>query len=187
MDPHWFGFLDPDPHWNNKLYSDPPLKPIRMHNTVSTSNSTSSPRPGPSWCCWPTPPAGWASSGGAATPRYPDSPRLKSPGRPPLGIDVEESGYCCCTQEPRMNPPAEEKSFYVSEAFLMRYRCWFLNCSVQRPVWMGGKPSTQSFFTYSQNTEHWIMSTKYRIQKLMYITLPMYGVPVFFIWRLDLD
>ncbi len=30
--------------------------------------------------------------------------------------------------------------FYVPEPYIMHFiwRCWFLNCSVQRPVWMGG-------------------------------------------------
>ncbi len=31
-------------------------------------------------------------------------------------------------------------NFYVQEAYLTHfsYRCWFLNCSVERAVWMGG-------------------------------------------------
>ncbi len=32
------------------------------------------------------------------------------------------------------------QTFYVPEAYIMYFiwRCWFLNCSVQRPVWKGG-------------------------------------------------
>jgi hypothetical protein len=40
MDPHWYSFLNRDPHWGKKTWSGSGLKLMQIHNTAVTQSVT---------------------------------------------------------------------------------------------------------------------------------------------------